>query len=395
MSTKRDKRKFNIWELGEETINTIVFITGVIASVGACLFVIFFLDGSIRDAISLIAAVVYIIIRILEKKTDWFKKYAKYAYMTVPFWTTIILVVSNDGKFAAVSQGYLMFLALSTAYHEVKVVFFCAAVTVISSIGAFVLFPQAMLKLDEPIVWVYISSIYIMSTLLSAFIAKRMELMVEQTRRMKAYEDELVYLKQLEKKDEKQSEFIHNINHYFIAIGELARVEHCDQIVNLVEELNGKLLQNQRIIYTNHKVLNAILSEKVNEATEQEINFETYVEPGVRLNGVTDGDLVAMLCNLFDNAIEATEQCEGEKRKISLWIYMEKEGKVCVTKLVNHFVQPVVRQKSGFISTKKNREMHGIGIRSVENTAKKYGGHLQCLIEEDRFTSILILPVEK
>ena len=51
-----------------------------------------------------------------------------------------------------------------------------------------------------------------------------------------------------------------NINHYFNAIGEMARTENCENIVSMVEELNGMLLQNERIIYTNHKVLNAIVS---------------------------------------------------------------------------------------------------------------------------------------
>ena len=71
----------------------------------------------------------------------------------------------------------------------------------------------------------------------------------------------LSYLEQLEKKEEKHSEFIHNMNHYLKAIGELAREEHCEQIVRLMEELNMDLIQNERIIYTHHKLSLIHISE--------------------------------------------------------------------------------------------------------------------------------------
>lgn len=76
------------------------------------------------------------------------------------------------------------------------------------------------------------------------------------------------------------------------------------------------------------------------------------------------------------------------------FVYMEKEGKCCVIKLDNYFVTPPIIKKSGFIYTKRNQEKHGIGIKSVEKTAKKYGGFLECFVENDKFSSILILPVK-
>ena len=64
-------------------------------------------------------------------------------------------------------------------------------------------------------------------------------------------------------------------------------------------------------------------------------------------------------------------------------------------KIVNYFVKPRILRKSGFISTKDDREQHGIGIKSVQTVAGKYGGYLQCLVKEDKFSSILILPNKK
>ena len=388
------KFRQGILNMGEDAANTIMFYAWLIMAIAAFTVVIGFINPVPRDYISLIAIITPIIIRILEKKVYWFKKYAKYAYMTVTFWCTIVVVVSNEGKYAAVTQVYFMFVTLSIVYYDVKMVIGNAIVTIVSTIGAFILFPQPMLMLDKPIIWIFILLIYLIATVLSVVVANHMRQMLEQARRMQIYEDELLYWEQLEKKEKKHSEFIHNVNHYFMAIGELARAENCDQIVNLISEFNGKLLHTEQHFYTTHKILNAMLSKKSVEAEEKQIKFDIYVEPMINLNGITDSDLVEMLGNLLDNAIEAAQQCENEKRNITARVYMEKEGRICVVKLVNFFASPRIRHKSGFISTKDNRKRHGIGVKSVERTAKKYGGYLQCIMEEDKFTAILILNIE-
>ena len=387
----QENKELSILNVEEENVNSIMFIAWVLLTVVAFIVVVGFLDGSLKDGVALGVTAVGIVIRLLEKKKVWFKKYAKYAYMTLPVWCTIVLVLDNEGRFAAVTQAYFFYLALSIAYCDVKMVFWCASITMVSTIVAIVFFPEAMFNLDTPIVWLYIFLIYIAAIYFCAVIANRMRNLLEKTRQMKNYEDELVYLEQLEKKEENHSEFIHNINHYFIAIKELARVEHCDQIVDLVQELNGKMHLNERIIYTNYRVLNAILAEKSSESKEKQIEFDVYVEPMLKLEGIADCDLVAMVGNLIDNALEAAVKCESDKRRISIKIFMEREGKVCVMKIVNNFVTQPVRRKKGFISTKKNSDMHGIGVKSVEKTAKKYGGNLQCLTENDKFTAILFL----
>lgn len=387
--------KKDFLSIEEERVNSLAFVFGILASVGAFIVVVGFLGGAPRDSIALMITAVCLLIRLLEKRIGWFKAYAKYAYMTMPFWGTCVLIVSNDGKFAAVTQAYFMWLILSIAYCEASVVLFCAAVTIVSTAGAIILFPEAMLKLDNYTIWLYIFTVYFMATILAAIIAERMRNLIEQSGQIKMYEDELSYLEQLEKKEEAHSEFIHNMDHYFKAIGELAREEHCEHIINLMQELNLTLMQNERTIYTVHKVVNAVLSEKAGEAVENEIDFDVYVEPGIQFGEVGDIELVTMLGNLLDNALEAVKHCSGEKRKIILRIYMENEGRVCVIKIENYFIEKPHLHRNGFISSKREKGLHGIGIRSVENAAKKYGGYLQCLIKEDCFLALLILPVKR
>lgn len=388
------KKKLNILEIEEDKVNQVAFIFASLAAIGAWAMVRGVLSGPPRDNLILIMPVFGILLQLLEKKSKWLKKYTKYVYMTLPFWASIVLIVDGDGRFAAISQLYFMWLSLSIAYYDVKMVLFCSAFTIICTAGTIFLFPEVMFKIDNLTVWIYILTVYIMATVLAAITAKRMRNLLEETRKLRTYEDELVYLEQLEEKEEKHSEFIHNVNHYFKAIGELAREEHCEQIMNLMEELNINLMQNERIIYTKHKMINAVLTEKMSEAMDSGLEFDAYVEPGVQFGEVSSSDWVVMLGNLLDNAFEAGKQCEDEKRKITLRMFMEKDGNVCVVKIKNHFMRKPKRHKSAFISTKKEKGLHGIGIKSVEKTIEKYNGYLQCLVEEQVFTSVLILPIK-
>lgn len=391
----KGKRSINILEIEEEKVNQMAFVFASLAAMGAWAMVRGFLGGPAKDNFILIMPVFGILTQILVKKLKWLKKYVKYLYVTLPFWASIVLVIDGEGRFAAISQLYFMWLSLTIAYCDEKVVVLSSVFTIICTAATIWLFPEAMLKIDNLTVWVYILTVYIMATVLAAITARRMRNLLEQARKLRSYEDELIYLEQLEKKEEKHSEFIHNMNHYFKAIGELAREEHCEQIMNLMEELNISLMQNERIIYTSHKIINAVLSEKMSEAMDSGLDFDVYVEPGVQFGEVSSSDWVVMLGNLLDNAFEAGKQCEGEKRKITLRIFMEKDGKVCVVKLRNHFTKKPRRHKTGFITTKKEKELHGIGIKSVENTIEKYDGYLQCLVNDGIFTSILILPIQE
>ena len=75
--------RLNILNIEEERVNFMAFVFGTLASVGAFIVVVGFLGGAPRDSIALLITAVCLLIQISEKKIKWFKKYAKYAYMTI------------------------------------------------------------------------------------------------------------------------------------------------------------------------------------------------------------------------------------------------------------------------------------------------------------------------
>lgn len=382
--------KSQILKIEEKQMNFIMFIVAIAVPVVACIYVLVLLDGTLADTSVLAMAVSSIMVRKFEVKLG---NIAKYLYVSImPFLGAFVIVITDDGKFGAMTQAYFLWLLLSIAYYSISVVNVCAMVTLVTNIVAMCFFPESFLKLHNMPVWSFILLVYLFSVAMSVVITNKTEELFDKEEQLKGYEQELSYYEELQKKDQKYSEFIHNLNHYFKAIGELAKEDNCEHIVSILEDLNVEMEENECIIYTNHKVLNAILSEKRAEAEEKSVAFDAYVEPGIKMGAVSNGDLVAMLGNLIDNAIRAASQCMTENRWVVTRIYMEQNGRICVIKMINPFVGEIVRGKKGFVSTKKEEGIHGIGIKSISNTAEKYNGYLECIVEQERFTAILILP---
>lgn len=203
---------------------------------------------------------------------------------------------------------------------------------------------------------------------------------------------DLKYYDQVDILNKKYKEFIHNTNHYLKAIGQLAKGENGNEILDILSELHIELENNETIVFCENHTLNAILSEKKIQAEKNHIIYDAYVEPYVEMGEVLASDLIIMLGNLLDNAIVAASQCDFQS-KITVRIFDNNEGNFHIIKIVNDFSGEILFDNDKFITTKNNKELHGIGIESVKSTAKKYGGYLECLIEDMKFTAILIIDV--
>lgn len=203
---------------------------------------------------------------------------------------------------------------------------------------------------------------------------------------------ELKYYMQVSEMNGEHKEFIHNASNYLKVIEKLAKDYQNEHILKIIKELNIELENNEMKSYCEKPVLNAILTEKGLWAKKYEINYDAYVEPGVNLGHVTDSDLVTILGNLLDNAIRAAANCE-ENKNVKVRIFMQNGGSFCVIKIINMFTGKLCRNDEGFLTTKEESGIHGIGLKSVESTAKKYDGYLNCFIEDKEFQAVVLLSL--
>lgn len=187
-------------------------------------------------------------------------------------------------------------------------------------------------------------------------------------------------------------EIVHNTSHYLKVIGQLAYERKNDEICKVIDKLNGKLNKEEVCEYSNHKMLNIILSEYSVKAESVGVVFNVYVEPGCILNHIQDVDLITMLGNLLDNAILAASKKEKDSYVV-VRIFMQKDGKLCVIKVVNDFVGDLKEVRGKLISTKNETGVHGIGLSSVSKIAEQYNGYLEYYIIDEDFNAVVVLAV--
>lgn len=205
---------------------------------------------------------------------------------------------------------------------------------------------------------------------------------------------DLDYYMQMTELDKKQKEMIHNISNHIKMINRFAKKGDTNAILGLTDNISDEMEKDMSPIYCNNPVLNALLNEKKEEAEEQGVVTEFYVEPGVILDRVSTADLISMIGNLLDNAIRAASETEEEKY-IKAVIYMKDARGFCVIKIKNTYKNVMCGSDGEFVTTKREKGIHGIGIQSVNRIAEKYGGYLTCTVHEKEFEALLLISTDE
>lgn len=198
--------------------------------------------------------------------------------------------------------------------------------------------------------------------------------------------------KNYEKIDEmnrEHAQLIHNIRHYLKIIGESASQGNTADILKILSELQMEFDHAEAAIFCTNPLLNTILNEKRKEAGQKAVEMEILVEPEFSLQFMAEIDMIAIIGNLLDNAVEAAAKCrEGF---VKVFLYTQNDNHFSIVKIINNYTGEILQKGDRLITTKKDKGHHGIGLRSVSKMLEKYEGYLQYFFDEGTFTMIAIV----
>ena len=376
------------FELDEKQTLEIFCVVEIAILALAYFMVMTFLGGEAKDNIVLLMIVYCLVIYLLRNKYTYV---AKCMLSCSSAFFAIITIVSDSGRYGAIASTFFLFLIISMSHYDKLQVVLSAMCILVTNIIGFLLFPQSYLKVHNTTVWCFILFIYVTAIICAYMITRRTHNLFQKEHQIQLSEFELAHLEQVEYKNKEHSKFIHNIHHYFTAIATLAHNQDYEKILNLLNDINMEISKHESVFFTAHRIMNGILAEKYTLAKSQNIAIDIYVEPSVKLKNISDGDIVIMFGNLLDNAIEAASKVEESKRFIKVRIYHGNAGKICVVKIENSFSTPVQYNKKGSLVSIKPHGLQGLGIKSVNDTAKKYGGFLKYNEKDNIFEAVLVL----
>ena len=180
---------------------------------------------------------------------------------------------------------------------------------------------------------------------------------------------------------ETNSRWVHDAKHEFLYIGSCLEEKNVSGAYESLQNYLQKLRKIEKKVWSGFSFLDFMLNYKKMEMDKKNINFTLDEE----LKNITipEEDLVIILGNLLDNAIEAAQKCEASERYIKL--KLRNLNNMVLLNLENGSSEMPLLKNDIFISNKQEEGVHGLGIESVRRIVETYEGEIYFQYTEKDF----------
>lgn len=161
-----------------------------------------------------------------------------------------------------------------------------------------------------------------------------------------------------------------------------------------IEEIDKMISIYDSAVDTGNEELDLILTEKSLLCQKNGIKLTCMADCG-KLNFIKESDLYVLFGNAIDNGIEAVMNIDDkDKRYIGLTVH---NIGAMITINVNNYCNCALKlDREGLpFTTKKDKDYHGYGLKSIKMIVEKYNGDLSVIIEDNVFNLNLFLPVPR
>lgn len=248
-----------------------------------------------------------------------------------------------------------------------------------------------MYHLDLFVALIGLSTVFMNVAIISLFIqsVKRQKHILESEAILNRVKNETALYRSISDNLDRQRKRAHEFDNQLAAIKgmlEQGNIKELEEYVNLLEE---KKPIEQATIDTKHVIVNAILNTKCEEMQSKDILFVSKIND---LSGLTirDDDLVVLLSNLLNNAIEA---CEQSVDKVIKMKFVIEDNQIILS--VKNSNAELPTQVDGKIVTSKTDHPgeHGIGLKNVEEVVEKYNGGYVIDFDNELFSISMMIPL--
>lgn len=200
-----------------------------------------------------------------------------------------------------------------------------------------------------------------------------------QNMRMK--QEQQLYLNEIKN----GSEFIreiakikHDMKNKVFCIGEMLSANNIEEAKELCKDMSHELKNSAEAFNTENIHLNSILNVSKQKAKFNNIDMVVIIQ--TLMKHIDGMDLITVVGNLCDNAIEALQKQDNKKMQL---LFAQRGGYYRVI-VKNYINESVLDKNPTLTSDKENLMFHGHGLDNVRGVLNKYNGEL-LLCEEDEF----------
>lgn len=162
----------------------------------------------------------------------------------------------------------------------------------------------------------------------------------------------------------------HEYKNQIMCIDSLLKKKKYDKLEEYINSIFNRLDGQLDMVDTNNEVVNAVINAKYYEALQNDVLFILKINDLSHIK-VSDEDIVTILSNLLDNAIEAAGQCDIDKRTVGIKLLYEDDV-LSIAVSNSYKTEPEIMEDGYMRTIKDDKEQHGLGIRNVVATLEKY-----------------------
>lgn len=185
----------------------------------------------------------------------------------------------------------------------------------------------------------------------------------------------------------------HDLNDHLIAVSAMLQEGETEKAEDYVESLRKGYATRAKTVLTDNRMFNAIVNTKLALCAQKRIETIVRVQDGV-LDFLEPEEMVSLLGNLFNNAIEAAEQ--SAERVLRFEVQGQRGyASVCME---NSVYASVLADNRELRTTKEDKKVHGFGVKNIRRIVERYDGVVEFREEEEsgRFCcDILLKPMGK
>jgi len=187
------------------------------------------------------------------------------------------------------------------------------------------------------------------------------------------------------------AKMFHDFNNHMEAVHRYLTKDMTEEALRYLEDLRFPQEAVTQSVWTGDEAADCLINSKIALAKAGKIQVNCKIEYPRHTN-IRSVDLVAILGNLLDNALEAARDTEGSLRFISLTI--RRINEMLIIKLENGCKAAPTIEEGELKTTKQDTALHGWGLKSVRTAAERYDGTVETEYGGNRFCTVVTLSYE-
>lgn len=222
---------------------------------------------------------------------------------------------------------------------------------------------------------------YLYNALENFYIQKKEQELTKQQINM--YENELEIMK---KSYYNIRALRHDMKHHMMELKFLVKKGEYDEILTYIDSMGVFILNSDEYVDSGNKEIDSTLNYLLQKADKILDNTKINIVLPENLS-VHTFSINVILGNLLENAIDAAQKSKEKYLSIDM---RTKRGLLFIT-IENSYDGSIQLNKNEIVTSRKNKESHGIGLKNVKMIVEEQGGQMQVMWVNNRFVVKVML----